>query len=165
MQIRKTTISDLSRIMDIYVRARKFMAEHGNPNQWGRTSWPHEDVIRRDIEQGKSYVCVNDSGVVVGTFFYDYGKDIEETYRVLEDGQWDYTGEYGVVHRIASDGSEKGIGQYCILWAYNKCGHLKIDTHVDNYVMQNLLNKLGFEKRGIIYVRQDKDPRYAYEKN
>lgn len=31
-------------------------------------------------------------------------------------------------------------------------------------VMQNLLTKLGFEKRGIIHVIEDDDPRYAYEK-
>ena len=27
---------------------------------------------------------------------------------------------YGVVHRIADDGSVKGIGSFCINWAYEK---------------------------------------------
>ena len=31
-------------------------------------------------------------------------------------------------------------------------------------VMQNLLQKLGFEKRDIIHVVEDNYPRFAYEK-
>ena len=30
--------------------------------------------------------------------------------------------------------------------------------------MQNTLKKLGFSQRGVIYVKQDNDPRIAYEK-
>ena len=30
--------------------------------------------------------------------------------------------------------------------------------------MQRLLGKLGFTQRGIIYVREDHDPRLAYDK-
>ena len=30
--------------------------------------------------------------------------------------------------------------------------------------MQNLLTKLGFERCGTIYVVEDNDPRFAYEK-
>lgn len=35
MLIRKSTEPDFDRIMEIYKYARKYMAEHGNPNQWG----------------------------------------------------------------------------------------------------------------------------------
>jgi L-amino acid N-acyltransferase YncA len=42
MKIRKTTEKDIERVMDIYAYARKFMAEHGNPNQWGKRNWPPE---------------------------------------------------------------------------------------------------------------------------
>ena len=31
--------------------------------------------------------------------------------------------------------------------------------------MQNLLKKLGFSYRGIVYVKEDDDPHLAYEKN
>lgn len=71
---------------------------------------------------------------------------------------------YGVVHRIASDGTVKGTGTYCIEQALEWSGHLRIDTHPDNIVMQNLLKNLGFEKRGIIHVQEDDDPRFAYER-
>lgn len=49
-------------------------------------------------------------------------------------------------------------------WAFSQCNHLRVDTHTDNKVMQNLLTKLGFKKCGIIHVIQDNYPRYAYEK-
>ena len=164
MRIRKSTEQDLDRIMEIYAFARRFMADHGNPNQWGPTNWPPEALIRKDIRQGSSYVCVNDEDTVVGTFFFIQGKDVEPTYRDIKDGTWFDDSSYGVVHRIASDGSEKGIGSFCLNWAYNQCGHLRIDTHGDNIVMQNLLKKSGFVHCGTIFVEEDNNPRLAFEK-
>ena len=164
MKIRKSTEQDFDRIMKIYEHARAFMAEHGNPNQWGPTNWPPEELIHQDIKHGDSYVCVNGSGDVVGVFYYVFGKRIEPTYDVIEDGEWVGGDEYGVVHRIASDGSKKGIGSFCIQWAFDRCGHLRMDTHGDNKVMQNLLTKLGFRHCGTIFVYEDRYPRLAYEK-
>ncbi len=164
MQIRKSTEKDVARMMEIYAYARRFMAEHGNPNQWGPRNWPPEALIRSDIRDGNSYVCVNDADAVVGTFFFIQGKDIEPTYRVITDGAWLDDSPYGVVHRIASDGSEKGVGRFCLDWAFEQCGHLRIDTHGDNTVMQGMLAKLGFVHCGTIYVYEDNDPRLAYEK-
>ena len=165
MRIRKSTEQDLDRMMEIYAFARQFMAAHGNPDQWGPTNWPPEALIRNDIADGNSYVCVNDSEDVIGTFFFVQGADIEPTYRKITEGKWLDDSPYGVVHRIASDGSEKGIGAFCINWAYEQCGHLRIDTHGDNIVMQNLVRKLGFVHCGTIFVEEDNAPRLAYEKS
>ena len=165
MRIRKSTEQDLERIMEIYAYARAFMAEHGNPNQWGPTHWPPEALIRQDIREGNSYVCVSETGRVTGTFYFIQGPDIEPTYREITEGGWRDESPYGVVHRIASDGSEKGTGAFCLEWAFRQCGHLRIDTHGDNAVMQNLLRKLGFVHCGTIYVREDHDPRLAFEKS
>jgi GNAT superfamily N-acetyltransferase len=151
-------------MMEIYRGARQFMVEHGNPNQWGPTNWPPEALIRKDIADGNSYVCENGKGRVVGTFFYICGEDIEPTYRQITDGAWLDGSPYGVVHRIASDGSERGVGRFCLNWAFEQCGHLRIDTHGDNTVMQSMLAKLGFVHCGTIYVYEDNDPRLAYEK-
>ncbi len=163
MEIRKSEEKDFARIMEIYKYARHFMAEHGNPRQWGATNWPPEDLIRSDIAEGNSYVCVFE-GRIVGTFFYCQGKDIEPAYRQIEDGAWIDNGPYGVIHRIAGDGSVRGIGSFSIAWAFDKCSHLRMDTHGDNRVMQNLLKKNGFVYCGIIHVEEDNDPRLAYEK-
>lgn len=164
MEIRKTTEQDIGRLMEIYAYARDFMAKTGNPNQWGPTNWPPEALLRNDIKEGSSYVCTNDNGTVIGTFYFIQGKDIEPNYREITDGAWLDDSAYGVVHRLASDGSERGIGHFCINWAFAQCGHMRIDTHTDNKVMQKLLTKLGFQRCGIIYVIEDNYPRYAYEK-
>ena len=164
MEIRRASEQDFDRIMKIYEHARAFMAEHGNPDQWGPTNWPPETLIHQDIANGDSYVCINDNGEVSGVFYYVSGNDIEPTYRVIEDGEWIGDDTYGVVHRIASDGSQKGIGSFCIQWAFDQCGHLRMDTHSDNKVMQNLLKKLGFVHCGTIFVYEDHFPRLAYEK-
>ena len=171
-RIRKAEEKDLPGIMEIYAGAREFMAEHGNPRQWGNTNWPPEALIRKDISEGKSFVCevpgtegsAGATARIAAVFFYDHGRNIEPCYRVIEGKGWSGGDTYGVVHRIASAGSERGAGTFCILWAFRQCGYLRMDTHGDNYVMQNLLTKLGFEKRGIIHVVEDNYPRFAYEK-
>ena len=165
MKIRKTLPQDLDRIMEIYSYARTFMASHGNPKQWGPTHWPPKDLICQDIQGGHSYVCLSDDDRVIGTFFFIQGKDIEPTYREIDDGHWLDESPYGVVHRIASDGSEKGTGMFCLNWAWGQCGHLRIDTHGDNKVMQNLVRKAGFVHCGTIYVEEDDFPRLAFEKS
>ena len=107
MKIRHSAEQDFSRIMEIYSFARSFMAEHGNPNQWGPTGWPPEDLIHKDIREGRSYVCLNDEGNVIGTFFFTCGEDIEPTYRDITDGAWLDDSPYGVVHRIVICGSTR----------------------------------------------------------
>lgn len=164
MIIRRSDTADLDRIMKIYEHARRFMAEHDNPHQWGPTNWPPADLIRSDIADGSSYVCVHEDRIV-GTFFFCKGRDIEPAYRIIEDGTWLDDSPYAVIHRIAGDGTVKGIGSFCIEWAFNQCNHLRMDTHGDNYVMQNLLKKNGFVHCGTIYVEEDSYPRLAYEKS
>ena len=77
---------------------------------------------------------------MIGTFYFIQGKDIEPTYRNITEGEWLDDSPYGVVHRIASDGSQKGVGSFCVNCAYEQCGHIRIDTHGDNNP------RLAFEK-------------------
>lgn len=163
MLVRHSRESDLARIMEIYALARDFMASQGNPNQWGPTKWPPEDLVRQDIARQKGYVCEHE-GRVVGVFFFDHGPDIEPTYAHIEDGAWLSDAPYGVVHRIASDRTVRGVGSFCLEWAFGQCGHLRIDTHGDNHVMRRLLKKLGFVACGTIYVEEDDYPRIAFER-
>lgn len=163
MVIRHALKEDVKKIMEIYEYARRFMAEHGNPNQWGPTNWPPEELIEKDIADGNSYVCM-DEGRIAGTFFFCQGKDIEPSYLVIEEGEWTEDSPYGVIHRLAGNGTVKGVGAFCIEWAFMQCGHLQADTHGDNQVMQNLLEKSGFSYCGVIHVAEDNYPRLAYEK-
>ena len=48
---------ELDQIMDIYARARAFMAQNGNPTQWGDT-YPPRELIEEDILSNRLFVCV-----------------------------------------------------------------------------------------------------------
>ena len=164
MEIKHSSPADLPRLMEIYAIARRFMAEHGNPDQWGRDNWPPESMIRKDIEDGNSYICLHD-GKIVGTFYYNYGIKADPCYNKIYDGAWIGGDEYGVIHRIATDGTVKGTGSFCVNWAFEKCGHLRIDTHKDNVVMQNMLKKNGFRHTGSILLEaRDDARREAFER-
>ncbi len=163
MEVRRAVPADLPAILAIYARARRFMAEHGNPRQWGATGWPPEAVIRGDIAEGRGYVCV-EGNEILAVFCYLYGDSPEPLYDGIREGSWLKAGPYGVVHRIAAARSGTGAGAFCLEWAFRRSGHLRIDTHPDNTVMQALLEKLGFARRGIVSVAEDNDPRIAFER-
>lgn len=159
MEIRKTRPEELDAVMEIYAYARKFMAEHGNPNQWKQTNPPRERV-EQDIAEGKSHVCV-EGEEILGVFYF--AKEEDPTYKLIYDGQWQNLSEYAVVHRIASAGKAKGVGSFCMNWAYEQFSNVKIDTHRDNVVMQNMLKKNGFVYCGIIHLENGEE-RLAFQK-
>jgi ribosomal protein S18 acetylase RimI-like enzyme len=162
MYIRKANIHDLSEILSLYDGARDFMVRTGNPNQWAARGWPPDELIRQDIEQGKSYVCVGEDGTPEAVFYYEFGDRIDHNYGWI-DGAWRSDKPYGVVHRIAAKGG-KGAGRFCIQWAYDQCGYLRMDTHEDNRIMQKCLKDLGFAYCGVIRIIEDTVPRLAYDK-
>lgn len=159
MEIRKANIKELDKIMEIYAFARNFMAEHGNPTQWGQNK-PSKEQIESDILAQKCYVCVEEEQIAA-VFYFAKEKDV--TYTKVYEGKWLNDDEYAVVHRVASAGIVKGAGSFCMNWASGQCENLKIDTHKDNYVMQNMLKKCGFVHCGTIYL-EDGEPRLAFQK-
>ena len=88
------------------------MAENGNPSQW-KDSRPSMDLVKKDIENGNSYVMEED-GRIIGTFAFIVG--IEPTYLEIE-GQWLDDAPYATIHRIASDGSTKGVFETVLSFA------------------------------------------------
>lgn len=159
MHIRKATIEELDKIMEIYAFARTFMAEHGNPTQWGQNK-PAREQIEHDILTEKCHVCMVDDKIA-GVFYF--AKEEDATYTNIYEGNWLNEEAYAVVHRVASAGIARGVGSFCMNWASEQCENLKIDTHKDNYVMQNMLKKCGFVHCGIIYL-EDGEPRLAFQK-
>jgi RimJ/RimL family protein N-acetyltransferase len=156
--IRRAATTDLPRILEIYARARRFMAETGNPNQWGKTNPPRE-MLENDISRELLRV-VEENSKIHGVFFFSMEED--PTYSDIYDGKWESDDLYGTIHRIASDGSG-GIFTAALDWCLAQCKHLRIDTHHDNKVMQHVVEKHGFSRRGIIYIA-DGSPRIAYER-
>ena len=50
MEIRKSSVQDLGQIMQVYDKARKFMRENGNAEQWGE-DYPSAELIEHDIDK------------------------------------------------------------------------------------------------------------------
>lgn len=159
IEIRKSTFGDYPTLLKLYKQARDFMAENGNPLQWG-SSYPEPEQIVQDIQEQNSYVGVY-SGRIVAVFYYRYGVDI--CYEKIHGGAWLNDSPYGVVHRITSDGTVKGAASFCLNWAFRQCHNLKIDTHRDNHIMQHTLEKNGFSLCGVIFT-DDGTERLAYQK-
>ncbi|MEI3187436.1 MAG: GNAT family N-acetyltransferase [Lachnospiraceae bacterium] len=151
-QIRVAQPEQLEEIMGIYAYAQKFMAEHGNPTQW-ETIYPPRDLVEENIHRKKCYVCM-DGGKIEAVFYFVKEED-EPSYRQLESGEWLNDRPYGVVHRIAVAEGTRGAGSFCLNWAFEQCGNLKIDTHDDNKPMQNLLAKLGFVYCGKLKLEEN----------
>ena len=156
--IQKANLSQLPGIMEVYERARVFMAQTGNPDQWGM-AYPPKEMIRQDILDGKCYV--NLRGETIAAVFY-FANEIDPTYGYIE-GSWCNDEPYGVIHRIAVGESGKGVAAECFRFAFDRCENLRIDTHENNIPMQRCLAKHGFQRCGIIYL-ENGDPRIAYQK-
>ena len=154
MYIRNANLNDLEKILAIYAEARAFMREHGNETQW-QNNYPPEESLRENIRDGKLKLAMD--GEEIACVFY-FAVEEEPTYAYIE-GNWPDNEPYGVVHRVAS--AKKGGATFAIRWAMTQCRNLRIDTHDDNYPMQNLVKKLGFSYCGRIYVA-DGSPRRAY---
>ncbi len=157
MEIRKTILSDLPRVMQIFGVARDFMKRSGNPSQWN-DNYPSEELVISDIQEGVSYVVIYRSKIV-GTFVFVEGD--EPSYSEI-DGCWLNDKPYGTIHRIASDGSTNGIANECLKFCKTKIHNIRIDTHKDNSIMQKWITRCGFKKCGVIRV-SDGTPRDAFQ--
>ena len=66
MEIRKASVQDLEQIMQVYNKARIFMRENGNAEQWGE-DYPSAELIEKDMD--KMYLCTSE-GQVACVFYY-----------------------------------------------------------------------------------------------
>ena len=152
-------MEDMDNIREIYSCARAFMAANGNPSQWGST-YPPDELICADIDAHITYI-IEENGHAGGLFVFGPGPDPD--YAHIYDGSWLSDSPYGVIHRVAGNGTMHGlvplITQYCAA----VMPHLRADTHADNIPMQHQLEKCGFIRCGTVYIRGG-SPRIAFEK-
>ncbi len=161
IQIRKTRMEDMNRLMDIFEQGKRIMRKSGNLKQW-TGGYPSRELVTKDIEAGHSYVCLNEKGDIIGTFTFIPGKD--PTYARIYDGQWlDDEQPYATIHRLASTEDSHGVAAACLEWCYTQIQNLRADTHRDNHILQHILQKHGFRYCGIIYLMNG-DERLAYQK-
>lgn len=158
MHIRKATTADMEAIQAIYVRAREYMRQTGNPNQWKHNS-PARSLLEHYLAQGVLMVA-EDSREMHAVFALIPGPD--PTYSYIK-GKWLNDAPYAAMHSVASAGKQPGMLGVCLAYADALYDNLRIDTHHDNRVMQHLLIKHGFTRCGIIYL-ENGEPRIAYQR-
>lgn len=157
LTVRRAAAADLPTLLQIFDNARAFMRTHGNPHQWP-DSYPGAARLAAEIERGVCYVVMGE-GAIQAVFCLIPGD--EPTYRIIEDGAWPEDLPYATIHRMASAGQVRGIGQFCIDWCLRQGLPVRADTHADNVYMQRALEKSGFVRCGRIYT-EDGSPRWAY---
>ena len=157
--VRVAKEEDLAKVLEVYKTAREFMKQTGNPTQWG--DWyPPKEYLVDDINNQRLYLLESD-GEINGAFMFFIGED--PNYAVIEDGKWRKDKEYGVIHRVASNGKIKGVFTTVFNFVLSKTDYLRIDTHSDNVVMQKVLKKHGFVPCGRVFMLDDGTPRIAFD--
>lgn len=165
--IRPAVYADIKGIMQLIKHAQALLAAK-NIDQW-QDNYPNIQTIQNDIDHGYSHVIEDDKGHLLATAMISF--DGEPTYQHI-DGQWlsDKDAQYTVVHRIAVHPNNKrqGIARFILNWVYERLSQenaqsFRIDTHKHNTAMQKLLDSMGFQYCGIIYLENGAE-RLAYEK-
>ena len=159
MNVRKSILSDLPRIMEIYREAREIMISCGNIHQWP-LGYPYESKIKGDIDNGHSYV-IEDEGDIVGVFTFIIGKD--PTYGYIEGSWIEDTKPYGTIHSLGSLKRSHNVARTCFEWCWQQIDNLRVDTHEENVIMRHCVEKFGFQYCGTIYL-ENGSPRRAYQK-
>ncbi len=160
MDVRLATKDDTSKMQEIFTIGRRVQLASGNLNQWAE-GYPSLELIMEDIAADAAYVAMDAEGEMIGVM--SVFTEPDPTYEKIE-GQWLNDKPYATIHRIATSGKIKGIGQDLIRWVQERHQDVRIDTHEDNQQMKYVVKKLGFEYCGVIYL-ENGDPRNAYHYN
>nr|WP_172356378.1 GNAT family N-acetyltransferase [Lactococcus insecticola] len=162
--MRQAQVSDLPEIMAIIAQARDFLGAQGI-DQW-QNAYPAQSDIAADITAQVGYVLIHEnSGQIAGYAAVLTGFD--KIYSDISDGYWlNDNLDYVMIHRTAVSSAYRGqkLGQAIfeeIMTTFSDYTDFRCDTHPENQIMQHILTKLGFEKRGTV---QYEGPRYAYQK-
>lgn len=160
---RQATTADIEAIWQIIQGAIRRLGMAG-VDQW-QHGYPDRMRIEQDVAEGIGYV-IEQAGAVAA-----YGAVIftgEPSYAEIEGCWLTQEESYVVVHRmcVAEQWLGQGLGRRFMeeveKAAHNRVTSIRIDTHADNPVMHHLVQRLGFQRCGIIYF----ESRYlvAYEK-
>lgn len=143
---------DLDLCAELMEEGRAFQREQGFV-QW-TPDYPNRDTVKGDIETGKGYVLKVD-GRLAGYLCVDF--DGEPAYQDIRGGRWETGEPYATVHRMAFGRAFRGRG--LTTEAFRLVGELcrargvtaiRGDTDPQNLRMQHVLEKNGFQRRGVI---------------
>ncbi len=156
--IQKACEHDLEALLPIYERAKHWMIQQGNPQQWS-AAYPGRTDLLADLALDQLYV-IREGSTYLGAFCLSFSE--EDAYRHIRAGQWLTSAPYGVIHRLVSAGLRPGIAQACFAFCAEKITNLRTDTHAQNLPMQKALRLFGFRYAGQIQLA-DGSPRLAFE--
>ena len=160
----KAMPGDEALCMEIIADGRQFQQEQGFV-QWTE-AYPALPDIAEDIKTQRAYLLRED-GEVLGYLCLDF--DGEPAYAGITGGSWLCDEPYAVLRRLALNARGRGRGLTRVLFDLAaersreqgiRC--LRADTDPENARMQYILEKVGFEKRGIIIFQGS--GKFAYEK-
>ena len=162
MIFRKATTEDIDTI-ERMIKAASGRLGAAGIDQWQR-GYPNRTSIENDVEAGVGMV------LALGNEILAYGAVIftgELAYDDLTGGQWLTDGQYAVVHRLCVSEIFVGMGfakqfmSAAEAMAAERVKSFRIDTHPDNKIMQNLVERMGFTYCGDVVIESR---RLAYEK-
>lgn len=164
--VRPSTFEELDELLAIVEHGRAALAEAGVP-QWN-DGYPSRESITSDLEREVSYTALHDGKPVATAVILTDG---EPDYNEINDGRWIQDGPYITVHRVAThrDAKRMGAASALIKRAEEIAKErgffaVRIDTHRQNLAMQTFLEKNGFVRCGVIFLRRSGAERIAFEK-
>lgn len=167
MIFRKATNEDIDRIAEIIAHASRRLGAAGI-DQWQR-GYPNRQSIENDVENGVGMA------LSLGNEIIAYGAVIftgERAYDSITNGEWltscdSSNPTYAVVHRLCVSEIFVGMGfakHFMVAaeaMAAERAVSMRIDTHPDNKIMQQMVSKLGYTYCGDVVIESR---RLAYEK-
>ncbi len=164
--ISRATLLDTDDIMVVIEEARDSIGRLGI-DQW-QYGYPNRDVVLRDIEAGISYTVRDaSSGKLCGTYAAISSGD--PNYDEIFEGAWLTDGPYIALHRfcVAKECRGHGVSDDIIEYLKGYCAEhsiasLRVDTHHGNYPMIRMVERTGFTRCGVIYLKNG-EHRVAFE--
>ena len=163
--IRKATLNDLSKIVEITKACAKLMISK-NILQWNEF-YPNLETFKKDVTNQSLYVLENNKDVIGCLVISDY---MDEFYK---KAKWLTASDKNIyLHRLAihHDHQGKGFAKKLMNYAFkfskeNGFKSLRLDTFSGNPQNNIFYQNLNFKKLEEIYFReQSEKPFYCYEK-
>ena len=158
----KAMLGDEALCMEIIADGRQFQQEQGFV-QWTE-AYPILPDIAEDIETQRAWL-LREGDTVLGYLCLDF--DGEPAYDAITGGSWLCDEPYAVLRRLALNARGRGLTRVLFDLAAERSReqgitYLRLNTGLQNSRMQHILEKVGFEKRGIIIFQGS--GKFAYEK-
>ena len=164
--IRRATKDDLDEVMLIIKACTKHMISK-NIFQWNE-KYPNIETFKNDIENENLYVLSLQNNELIGCVSITF--EMDDFYKTID---WISPSKKNIyVHRLAVHPNNQGQGHAKIIMNFiekkgvdNLCESIRLDTFSMNNKNNTLYTKLGYQKLGQIYFRdQSEMPFNCFEK-